>query len=158
MCAAMGVSRLYRAGPKGTNTKRRHTSVVGIYSACALCTRAIAAASRRTPGYNFELLAPTERHLLSGRTAPFWALSPCVPSAVHDGLDGLQLNPGIALEPANAKAGKNYQLPVHGHQPRAPGTPVQALQVPSTHAAIPRERMIEVHGVRVKEMVWCLSS
>ena len=77
---------------------------------------------------------------------------------MHDVLDGLQLNAGIALEAANARAGQNYELLVRGHQPRAPGTPVQALQVPSTHAAIPRERMIEVHGVHVKEMVWCLSS
>ena len=77
---------------------------------------------------------------------------------MHDGLDGLQLNAGIALEAANGRAGQNYQLLVRIHQPRAPGTPLQALQVSSTHAAVPRERIIEVHRVHVKQMVWCRSS
>ena len=45
----------------------------------------------------------------------------------------LQLNAGIVLEAANARAGQDYQLLVRIHQPRAPGTPLQALQVSSTH-------------------------
>ena len=51
---------------------------------------------------------------------------------VHDGLDGLRLNTGFALEAANARSGQEYQLLVRGHQPRALGTPDQALLVPST--------------------------
>ena len=57
---------------------------------------------------------------------------------VHDGLDGLRLNAGFALEAANARAGQGYQLLVCRHQPRALDSPVQALQDPSIHATVPR--------------------
>ena len=56
----------------------------------------------------------------------------------HNVLDGLGLNASIASEAANARAGQEYQPWVRGHQPRALGKPVQALQVASTHATVPR--------------------
>ena len=56
----------------------------------------------------------------------------------HNGLDGLQLNASIASKAANARAGQEYQLWVRGPQPRALGKPVQALQVSSIHATVPR--------------------
>ena len=76
----------------------------------------------------------------------------------HDGLDGLRLNARLATEAATARVRQDYQVLVRAHQPRALAAPVQALLVPSTHAAVPREHMIEVHRVHVKDMVWCLSS
>ena len=56
----------------------------------------------------------------------------------HNGLVGLRLNVTIALAAANARAGQEYQLWVRGPQPRALGKPVQALQVASIHATVPR--------------------
>ena len=70
----------------------------------------------------------------------------------HNGLDGLRLNVSIALEAANARAGQEYQLWVRGPQPRALGKPVQALQVASIHATVPRLAHIVVHRVHVKDV------
>ena len=56
----------------------------------------------------------------------------------HNVLDGLRLNASIASEAANARAGQEYQPWVRGHQPRALDKPVEALQVASTHATVPR--------------------
>ena len=81
-----------------------------------------------------------------------------MPASAHDGLDVLRLNTRLATEAANARTGLDYQVLVKINQPRALGAPVQALLVPSTHAGVPREHMIEVHQVHVKDMVWCLSS
>ena len=123
----LALGPLYRAGPKGTCRKRRTTAIVGIYSACAPSARAIAASSRRTPRYDFERLAPTGRRLLSGWTAPSWALSPCTLTAgIMDWMDrsSLRALPGGA---ANARSGRRYQVLVHGHQPRALDTPIQAF-------------------------------
>ena len=76
----------------------------------------------------------------------------------HNGVNGLRLNVSIALEAANARAGQEYQPWVRDHQPRALGSPVQALKVTSIHAAAPRRRMIEVHRVHVKYMILCSNS
>ena len=70
----------------------------------------------------------------------------------------LRLNVRVASEAADARSGQDYQVLVRGHQPRAQGKPVQALQVPSIHAAAPRRRMIEVHRVHVKYMISCRDS
>ena len=55
----------------------------------------------------------------------------------HDGLDGLRLNAGIALEATNARSGQEHQLLVRGHQPRALDTPLHALKGTSVHATVP---------------------
>ena len=74
-------------------------------------------------------------------------------SGGHKWLDGLRLNVSIALEAANARAGQEYQLWVRGPQPRALGKPVQALQVASIHATVPRlAPIIVVHRVHVKDV------
>ena len=70
----------------------------------------------------------------------------------------LRLNVRVASEAADARSGQDYQVLVRGHQPRAQGKPVQALQVPSIHAAAPRRRMIDVHRVHVKYIISCRDS
>ena len=77
----------------------------------------------------------------------------------HNGLDGLQLNASIESEAANARAGQEYQPWVRGHQPRALGKPVQALQVASTHATVPcLAHIIVVHRVHDKDVGSCRDS
>ena len=74
----------------------------------------------------------------SGRSAPIWALSPCTPSVgMMDRMcwASMRALPGGA---ANARPGRGYQVLVHGHQPRALDTPVQAFWVTSIHTTIPR--------------------
>ena len=76
----------------------------------------------------------------------------------HKWLDGLRLNVSIALEAANARAGQEYQLWVRGPQPRALGKLVQALQVASIHATVPRLAHIVVLRVNVKYIGSCRDS
>ena len=61
----------------------------------------------------------------------------------HDGLHQLRLNAGFAVEAAKARFGQGYEALVCGHQLRAIFKLIQALMVPTTHAAEPRcgERM-----------------
>ena len=55
-----------------------------------------------------------------------------------DGLHKLRLNAGFAVEAANARFGQDYEALVYGRQSRALDKLIQALMVPTTHAAEPR--------------------
>ena len=55
----------------------------------------------------------------------------------HDGLHQLRLNAGFAVEDANARFGQGYVALVCSHQLRAFFKLIQALMVPTTHAAEP---------------------
>ena len=75
----------------------------------------------------------------SGRSfVQVWDMRPEYPVLQQEVLRGHRLNARITLQASIASFGQNYQVLDRGCQPRAMGSPVQAVLAARMHATVPR--------------------